>query len=281
MINSKIERKLLLEGIYLKYGYDFRGYAENSMDRRIESLLSRHGISDEPELLAKILRDKEFFYKMIPSMTISTSEMFRDPAFFLSLRHNVVPMLRTYPNLNIWIAGCSTGEEVYSLAIMLKEEGLYDRSRIYATDINPKSLQAAEEGIYDLNCVRNFTKNYTLAGGIATPSDYYTANYERARFRANLRENVIFSEHNLATDSVFMEAHLVLCRNVLIYFNRELQSQVLELFYDSLSPRGFMGLGSKESLRFSSVDGKFDAVDFSNKVFKKNPMAYKKTVGNC
>lgn len=270
-MEQKVERRLLLEGIYLKYGYDFRDYAESSMDRRIESLLSKFGIRDEPELLAMILRDKDFFYRIIPSMTISTSEMFRDPTFFFSLRHNVIPLLKTYPNLNIWVAGCSTGEEVYSLAILLKEEGLYERSRIYATDINPKSLEAAEEGIYDLNCVRSFTRNYTLAGGIATPSDYYTADYDRARFRPSLRENVIFSEHNLATDAVFMEAHLILCRNVLIYFNRALQSQVLELFYDSLSPRGFMGLGSKETLRFSTVDDNFDAIDSSNKIFQKNP----------
>ncbi|MEN0059973.1 MAG: protein-glutamate O-methyltransferase CheR [Bdellovibrio sp.] len=272
MSSISIERKLLLEGIYLKYGYDFRDYAESSMDRRIEAVLTRFDLPDEAALLAQILRDKDFFYRIIPVMTISTSEMFRDPEFFLSLRTNVIPMLRTYPNLNVWIAGCSTGEEVYSMAILLKEEGLYERSRIYATDINPRSIQIAKEGIYDLGSVRSFTRNYTLAGGLNTPSDYYTADYNRARFRANLRENVIFSEHNLATDAVFMEAHLILCRNVLIYFNRTLQSNVFELFYDSLSPRGFLGLGSKETLRFSHMDRAFEIVDHENKIFRKNPL---------
>lgn len=248
---SAIDRHLLLEGIFLKYGYDFRQYAEASLNRRIDSILSRFHIDDPLDLLKKILNDRNFFYQLLPSFTITTSEFFRDPKFFENIRTKVIPLLRTYPFLNIWIAGCSTGEEVYSMAILLKEENLYDRSTIFATDINSEAIRKAKEGIFELPAVQVFTKNYVAAGGKHSPSDYYTADYGLARFNPQLRENVVFSEHNLVTDSTFAAMHLILCRNVLIYFSRDLQNRVLNLFSDSLTHRGFLGIGTKESVRFS------------------------------
>ncbi|MNJ98607.1 Chemotaxis protein methyltransferase Cher2 [compost metagenome] len=267
---ATVERHLLLEGIYLKYGYDFRNYTETSLDRRLEAVMKKLSQEHEVDLLSTLLKDEDTFQKILPMLTITTSEMFRDPSFFLSLRQNVLPLLKTYPNINIWTAGCSTGEELHSLAIMLQEEGLLERSRIFATDINPVAIRAAKEGIYTLESIKNFTKNYVAAGGTGSPSDYYTANYNRARLRSSLRDNVVFAEHNLATDGVFMEAHLVICRNVLIYFNRDLQHRAFTLFHQSLAPRGFLGLGSKETLRFSSISEGFDVLDKENKIFQKN-----------
>lgn len=275
-MGESIEYKLLLDGIYQKYGYDFHGYAESSFDRRIQQLLVTYHMKDELDLLTRIMREPEFFREIIPSLTISTTEMFRDPLFFLAFREKVVPILRTYPALNFWIAGCSTGEEVYSLAILLKEEGLYDRSLIYATDINHSSLEKAKEGIYSIESVRSFTKNYTAAGGKASPSEYYTADYNYARFRSSLRDNVIFSDHNLVTDESFVESHVIFCRNVMIYFKKELQARVFDLFYKSLSDRGFLGVGSKETLRFSPYETCFDVVDSANRIYQKNPMRHQK-----
>ncbi|WP_413560360.1 CheR family methyltransferase [Bdellovibrio sp. HCB209] len=269
MTVDNVQRHLLLEGIYLKYGYDFRKYTEASVTRRIDVILAKFNIKSEVELLARLVNDEEFFKKIMPLMTVNTSEMFRDPSFFKSLRENVIPVLRTYPNLNIWVAGCSTGEEVYSLQILLHEEGLLERSTIYATDINPIALKKAQDGIYDLEGIRVFTKNYVEAGGTKSPSDYYTVSYNRARMIPELRERVVFSEHNMATGEGFVEAHLILCRNVLIYFNRELQERVFKLFYESLATRAFLGLGSKESIRFSACAEGFDELDKENKVYQK------------
>ncbi|HEX7675792.1 MAG TPA: protein-glutamate O-methyltransferase CheR [Bdellovibrio sp.] len=275
-MNESIAYKLLLDGIYQKYGYDFHGYAEGSFDRRIQQLLITYRMKDELDLLTRILREPDFFREIIPFLTISTTEMFRDPGFFVAFREKVVPMLRTYPALNFWIAGCSTGEEVYSLAILLKEEGLYDRSLIYATDINHSSLEKAKEGIYSIENVRSFTKNYTAAGGNASPSEYYTADYNFARFRSSLRDNVIFSDHNLVTDESFVESHVIFCRNVMIYFKKELQARVFDLFYKSLSDRGFLGLGSKETLRFSPYESCFDVVDSTSRIYQKNPILHQR-----
>ncbi|KYG67021.1 chemotaxis protein CheR [Bdellovibrio bacteriovorus] len=269
MIES-VERHLLLEGIYLKYGYDFRQYSEVALNRRIDQIMKSLGIQSEVDLLAIVLKDFEIFHRILPTFTITTSEMFRDPTFFLSLRQNIVPILKTYANLNIWIAGCSTGEEVHSLAILLNEEGLLERSTIFATDINTHALKMAKEGIYNIDSIKDFTRNYVAAGGKGSPSDYYTVEYNRARMRSFLRENVVFAEHNLATDGVFIEANLILCRNVLIYFNRELQDRAMSLFHQSLAPRCFLALGSKETTRFSEFADNFNCLDKENKIYQKN-----------
>lgn len=264
-----LERHLILETIARKYGYDFRGYARASLDRRLRAVLTRHRLPDAAELLAVLLRDDSFFPRILPELTIGTTEMFRDPGFFRTLREKVVPHLMTYPSVNIWVAGCSTGQEAYSVAILLKECGLYDRSVIFATDINPAALNAAKEGIFSAEAVKTYTKNYQDAGGREAFSDYYTADYGYVRMSSELREKMVFSEHNLVTDQSFTEAHLVLCRNVLIYFDRELQDRALSVMRDSLVYRGFLALGSKESLRFSSVASSFEPVDAQHKVYQR------------
>lgn len=256
---SSIERHLFLEGIFLRYGHDFRGYAMASLNRRLDDLLVRFSERSLLDLLARVLESPELFREMLPYLTINTTEFFRDPEFFKTLRDQGIPLLKTYPSLNIWVAGCSSGEELLSLAIILKEEGLYDRSTIYATDINPHVLKRAREGIFDLSSIQAFTKNYVLAGGKRSPSEYYTAEYGLARFDPSLRENVMFSEHNLATDGVFVEAHLILCRNVFIYFSRDLQNRVCDLFSKSLVHRGLLGIGSKETLKFCDTGNRFDS----------------------
>jgi chemotaxis protein methyltransferase CheR len=217
----------------------------------------------------KVLRDPALFTQLMQFLTIPVSEMFRDTGYFLELRRQVVPMLRTYPSLTVWVAGCSTGEEVFSLAILLREEGLLERTRIYATDINPSALEKARLGIFPLDAIRNYTANYQRAGGLRSFSDYYTAAYEAARFDPSLCADVIFADHSLATDAVFAETHLVSCRNVLIYFNRELQDRALGLFHESLCHRGFLGLGAKESIDFSSYADRFEVLSRGERVFRK------------
>lgn len=266
-----VERQLFLDGIFMKYGYDFRRYSEASLDRRLESILANENCTSLLSLLEKMIRNRDYFRKILPQMTIRTTEFFRDPLFFKTLREKVFPFLRTYPSLQMWVAGCSTGEELYSLAILLKEENLYDRSSIFATDINPDSLEKARNGIYDIRLMQDFTRNYVSSGGIKQPSDYYTSDYGMSRFSPALRENVTFSEHNLATDNVFTECHLILCRNVLIYFNQDLQNRVFHLFANSLAARGFMGIGSKEDIRFSSVTAIFDTIDAKQHFYQRKP----------
>lgn len=256
----------------MKYGFDFRQYAEASLGRRLDDIMAKYHFEDPLDLLKRIVRDKDFFREILPLFTISTTEFFRDPEFFRIIRKKVIPVLKTYPHANIWIAGCSTGEEVYSMAILLKEEGLHDRSTIYATDINPSVLKKAKEGIFQVETIKQFSKNYTEAGGSRSPSDYYTADYGFARFNPDLRENMVFSEHNLVTDSFFTEAHLILCRNVMIYFNKNLQDAVLRLFSSSLAHRGFLGLGSKESLKFHSTGSDFEALDEHWRIFQKKSL---------
>ncbi len=264
-----VEQKILLEAIFLKHGYDFRQYAEASLSRRLESLLSKFNIQDPLVLLQYILRDPSFFSSILPRLTVSTTEPFRDPPFFKALRLKVIPVLRTYPSLKIWLAGCSTGEEVYSVAILLKEEGIYERSTIYATDIDPIALKMARDGIYGFDSMQTFAKNYAESGGLFSPSDYYTAEYGKACFDSSLRDNVVFSEHNLVTDSVFTEANLILCRNVLIYFSKPLQERVFDLFTQSLVHRGFLALGSKENLRFSRAAADFEVLEKNWKIYQK------------
>lgn len=270
-----VERHLFLEGIFLKYGYDFRQYAEASLNRRLEALLDRYKAESLLVILNKILESNLFFREVLPYLTINTTEFFRDPKFFRSLRESVLPVLKTYSRITIWVAGCSTGEEVISLAIMLSEENLLARTTIYATDISPTVLKTAKSGIYELSTMANFNKNYVAAGGTKSPSEYYSTEYGLARFAPSLIENVVFSEHNLVTDAPFVEAHLVLCRNVLIYFNRELQNRAFQLFARSLIFRGFLGIGSKESTRFSSVAGFLEAVDGPQNIYnlKSRPVA--------
>lgn len=267
--NIEIELPLLMEAIYLKYSYDFRDYSGASQKRRVLHALTQLNCPTVSALQARVLHDPTMFHQLLQYLTIPVSEMFRDPTFFLALRQQVVPVLRTYPSLKVWIAGCSTGEEVYSLAILLKEEGLLDRTLIYATDINPASLDKARQGIFPLGSIQGHTANYQKAGGQRSFSDYYTAAYNAAIFDKSLRENVTFADHSLATDSVFSETQLVLCRNVLIYFNKKLQDRALGLFHDSLGRRGFLGLGSKESIDFSAYGERFDAVDKSERLFRK------------
>ncbi|WP_345944726.1 protein-glutamate O-methyltransferase CheR [Variovorax sp. dw_954] len=267
--NTAIELRLLMEAIYLKYNHDFRDYTGASQKRRVLYALDQLDLPTISALQEKVLRDPALFARLLQFLTIPVSEMFRDPAYFLALRRQVVPVLHTYPSIKVWVAGCSTGEEVYSLAILLREEGLLERALIYATDINPASLDKARQGIFGLDAVRGFTANYQRAGGQRAFSDYYTAAYDAARFDPSLRANVIFADHSLATDSVFAETQLVSCRNVLIYFNRQLQDRALGLFHESLCHRGFLGLGSKESIDFSAYAERFRALSPLERIYRK------------
>ena len=267
--SAAIELRLLMEAIYLKYSYDFRDYSGASQKRRVLHALRQLDCPSISELQARVLRDPDTFMQLLQYLTIPTSEMFRDPGYFAALRRQVVPHLHTYPSLKIWIAGCSTGEELYSMAILLREEGLLERSIIYATDINPVSLERARKGVFALDRMRAYTANYQQAGGRAAFSDYYTAAYGGALFDRSLVENVSFADHSLATDSVFSETHLVSCRNVLIYFNRTLQDRTIGLFHESLCYRGFLGLGSKESIDFSAYAPSFEPVQKRERLFRK------------
>lgn len=265
-----IELRMLVEAIYLKYNYDFRDYTGASQKRRVLVAMREMECKTVSQLQSRVLHEPNGFAQLLQYLTIPVTEMFRDPEYFLAVREQVAPFLKTYPSLKIWVAGCSTGEEVYSLAILLREEGLLERTLIYATDINPQALQRAEDGIYDLDRIAAFTLNHQRAGGHSSLSDYYTAAYGRAVFDKSLRQQVVFSDHSLATDSVFAEMQLVSCRNVLIYFDRSLQDRAVGLFRDALCRRGFLGLGSKESLRFSSSAAAFDDFVRDERIFQKN-----------
>ena len=249
--DSDIELQLLIDAIYLKYHYDFRCYAQASLKRRMTAALTRLNCDTFSQLQDRVLHEPGTFPLLLDYLTIPVSEMFRDPGYFLALRQAVVPILRTYPSLKIWVAGCSTGEEVYSLAILLREEGLLERTLLYGTDINPQTLQKAAAGVYDVGRIAGFTENHRQSGACSSLSEYYTAAYGRAVFDKSLKEHIVFSDHSLATDSVFAEVQLVSCRNVLIYFNAELQDRAIGLFREALCRKGFLGIGSKESLRFS------------------------------
>ncbi|RYF81659.1 MAG: protein-glutamate O-methyltransferase CheR [Comamonadaceae bacterium] len=258
-----------MEAIYLRYNHDFRDYTGASQKRRVAHALTQMDFRSISALQEQVLRDPDVFVRLLQYLTVPVSEMFRDPSYFLALREHVMPVLHTYPSIKIWVAGCSTGEEVYSLAILLREEGLLERALIYATDINPQSLEKARQGIFPAEAVRGYTANYQRAGGRSAFSDYYTAAYGHARFDPALCANVIFADHSLATDSVFAETQLVSCRNVLIYFNRKLQDRALGLFLDSLCHRGFLGLGSKESIDFSAHGEQFTPVARADRIFRK------------
>ncbi|MDR6214353.1 chemotaxis protein methyltransferase CheR [Paracidovorax wautersii] len=264
-----IEQHLLIEAIYHRFHYDFRGYAQASLKRRLQTALTRFNCRSLSQLQHLVLHEPEVFPAMLEYLTVQVSEMFRDPTYFRALREKVVPLLRTYPSLKIWVAGCSTGEEVYSLAILLREEGLLERTLIYATDINATALHKAEAGVYDIERVRGFTENHARSGGRSSLSEHYSAAYGRVVMDKSLRRHIVFSDHSLATDSVFAEVHLVSCRNVLIYFDRDLQDRALGLFHEALCHKGFLGLGSKESLRFSSHASDFDDFVPEDRVYRK------------
>jgi chemotaxis protein methyltransferase CheR len=269
----EIELQLLLDAIFLKYHYDFRGYAQASLKRRVRTALERFGCSTLSQLQDRVLRDATLFQALLDLMTVPVSDMFRDPSYFLTIRRSVVPWLRTYPSLKIWVAGCSTGEEAYSLAILLREEGLLERTLIYATDINAATLEKAAEGVYAVDRVAGFTENHRQSGSTTSLSEYYTAAYGRAVFDKALKSNIVFSDHSLATDSVFAEMQMVSCRNVLIYFSRPLQDRAFGLFRDSLCHRGFLGLGAKESIRLSSHAEAFTELAPGTRIYQKRETA--------
>lgn len=264
-----IEIQLLLEAVYQHYHYDFRHYARASIKRRLLQARSRLGYSSISEMQSDVLHDKTVLPRLLNYLTVQVSEMFRDPSYFRALREQVIPHLLTYPSLKVWVAGCSNGEELYSLSILFREEGLANKTMFYATDINPTALKAAQAGVYPLDQIRQFTENHQKSGGHSSLSDYYTADYGRAVFDKSLRSQVVFSDHSLVTDAVFGEMHLISCRNVLIYFDRELQDRAFGLFRDSLARRGFLGIGSKESLRFSAQTGAFSEFVTSEKIYQK------------
>ena len=264
-----IEIQLLLEALYQRYHYDFRRYARASIKRRLLQAREKLGFNSISTLQHSLLHDPATLPQLLDYLTVQVSEMFRDPSYFRALREKVLPHLRTYPSLKVWIAGCSNGEELYSLAILFREEGLDQRTLFYATDINPQALQAAEAGVYPLDQIRKFTENHQKSGAKSSLSDYYTAGYGRAVFDASLRSRVVFSDHSLVTDAVFAEMHLISCRNVLIYFDRALQDRAIELFRDSLARKGFLGLGSKESLRFSKHADAFSDFVREEKVYQR------------
>ncbi|WP_426110510.1 CheR family methyltransferase [Massilia sp. PWRC2] len=260
---------MLIEAVYLQYNYDFRDYTGASQKRRVLHALREMHCATISELQAKVMHDAVAFSQLLQFLTIPVTEMFRDPSFYLSLREQVLPFLKTYPSLKIWVAGCSTGQEVYSMAIMLREEGLLERAIVYATDINPQSLETARRGVFPLEQMALYGENYKAGGGKGELSDYYTAAYGGARFDQSLVDNVTFADHSLSTDSVFSETHLISCRNVMIYFNRKLQNRVFGLFHESLCHRGFLALGSKESVDFSDYGGRFDALDKRERIYRK------------
>jgi chemotaxis protein methyltransferase CheR len=266
---ERIEIELLLEGIYRHYGFDFRSYAYASIRRRLWKRIEAEGLGTISALQAQILHQPQAMERLLLDLSINVTAMFRDPSFYLAFRERVVPLLRTYPYIRIWHAGCATGEEVYSMAILLQEEGLYERSRIYATDINEVVLQRAKEGTFPLDRMQEYTENYISAGGKRAFSDYYTAKYDGALFSPSLTKNVVFSLHNLVTDRSFAEFNVILCRNVLIYFDKSLQSRVHGLFYDSLAMFGILVLGSKESLRFSPYEENYEQINGPEKIFRK------------
>ena len=267
--DTDIELKMLMEAIYLKYSYDFRDYTHASQKRRVLHAMREMGCATISALQERVLHQPKAFSELLQYLTIPVTEMFRDPGYYAALREQVIPVLSTYPSLKIWVAGCSTGEEVFSLAILLKEEGLLERSMIYATDINPQSLEKARKGVFPLESMRSYTQNYQLAGGRRAFSDYYTAAYNAALFDKSLCENVTFADHSLATDTVFAETQLISCRNVMIYFKKKLQERALGLFHESLCHRGFLGLGSKESIDFSSYARHFEPIVKRERIFRK------------
>jgi len=266
---ERIEIDLLLEGVYRHYGLDFRGYALSSLKRRLWRRAREEGCASLSALQDKVLHDPAAMERLVVTLSISVTSMFRDPGFFRAFREKVVPLLRTYPFVRIWNAGCATGEETWSLAILLAEEGLYDRSRIYATDFNGSVVDRAKLGSFPLSRMKDYTDNYLRAGGAEEFSKYYTADGDTARFSGELASNIVFARHNLASDGSFNDFHVILCRNVLIYFGAGLQERVHVLFHDSLVNFGVLGLGHKETIRFTPMERFYEPIDEREKLYKR------------
>jgi chemotaxis protein methyltransferase CheR len=264
-----VEIALLLEGLYRYYGFDFREYSPASLKRRILERMRAEKIETVSRFQDRVLHDAACMERLLLGLSVHVTSMFRDPDFYLTFRRKIVPILKTYPTVRVWHAGCSTGEEVYSMAILLQEEGLYRKSLIYATDMSHEVLRKAKEGIFPLAAMQEYTSNYMKAGGTREFSDYYTAHYDNVIFHPSLKTNVVFAEHNLATDGSFNEFHVILCRNVMIYFNKALQARVHNLIYESLSMFGIIGLGNKESLRFTPREGFYEKLDDRAELYRK------------
>ncbi len=270
---ENLELELLLDAIYKRWGYDFRSYAHASILRRTKQFLMESGCSSISEIIPKVIHDRECFSQLAQRYSIPVTEMFRDPQVYLALRERVIPMLKTWPHFKIWHAGCATGEEVYSLAILLWEAGIYERATIYATDFNDAVLDHAKEGVYEVERMKEATRNYQLAGGRESFANYFHVRYNAAVIDPKLKERIVFSGHNLACEGSFGEMHVVFCRNVLIYFNRDLQNRALNLFTESLVFGGFLCLGTKETLRFSDVHDQYESVDKKLRIFKNTGAA--------
>jgi chemotaxis protein methyltransferase CheR len=266
---EEIELSLLLEGVFRQYGFDFREYAPASLRRRVWRRVYAEGLSTISALQNRLLHDPACMERLLLDLSINVTSMFRDPGFYSAFRQKVVPMLRTYPFTRVWIAGCSTGEEVYSIAILLEEEGLYDRTRIYATDINEAVVGRARAGVFPLDKMREYTQNYINAGGSRAFSEYYLAKYDGAQFQRSLVDNVVFAQHNLVSDRSFNEFNVIVCRNVMIYFDRALQERVHRLFYESLVTFGVLGLGQRESIRQSPHEDRYEELDPAEKLYRK------------
>jgi len=264
-----IECDLLVEAVYRRYGYDFRDYSKAHLRRRLHHRLALAGLSSVAEMMHRVLSDEDFFGELLLDLSINVTAMFRDPPFYQAVRHHILPILETYPYIRIWHAGCSTGQEVYSMAILLEEAGLAKRAQLYATDMSQAALEAAKEGIYPVDEIKLYTSNYMQAGGQESFSDYYTAKYKSVILQKRLRNRVIFAQHNLASDGVFGDMHVVVCRNVLIYFNKRLQDRVMKLFIDSLHAGGFLLLGSKERLALAEYGHIFETVDEEARIYRK------------
>jgi chemotaxis protein methyltransferase CheR len=269
MNNEDIEIKLLLEAIHLKYGYDFRNYTKESINRRIKQRLMLGELKNISDMQHELLNNQSFLETLLQDFSIQVTEMYRDPSFYKAMREKVIPILKTYPYIKIWHAGCSTGEEAYSMAILLKEEGILDKTQIYATDINEIVLQKAKEGIYAIDSIKKFTQNYQKSGGRDSFANYYTAKYDAVIMNKLLKQNIIFAQHNLVTDYEFGEMNIILCRNVLIYFDDDLKNRVFQIFKNSLVRRGFLCLGSKENLTFSKYANYFDDFIRQEKIYQK------------
>lgn len=266
---EELEIQLLLEGVFRHYGFDFREYAPASLKRRLERRMLAEGLTTISALQDRVLHDTACMERLLLDLSINVTSMFRDPTFYAAFREKVVPLLRTYPFTRIWVAGCSTGEEVYSLAILLQEENVYDRARIYATDINQAVLEQARAGVFPLDKMQEYTQNYLRAGGTRPFSEYYTAKYGGALFSRGLVENVVFAQHNLVSDRAFNEFQVILCRNVMIYFDRSLQNKVLALFDESLTTFGVLALGHKESLKFTTFEDRYEELDSTERLYRK------------
>ncbi|TAG32193.1 MAG: protein-glutamate O-methyltransferase CheR [Sphingobacteriia bacterium] len=264
-----LEQQDLLELIYHKYGYDFINYAKPSLYRRIDKFIADNQLESINNFHRLLMYHPEIFQLFLKDVTVNVTELFRDPLYYKYLREIIIPRLASYPIINIWHAGCSTGEEVFSLCILLKEAGLLKRARIYATDINANNLEKAKQGIIPLRTMKDYTMNYLQSGGTEDFSEYYTAKYDMAIINESIRSSIIFSQHNLVSDHPFNEFQLIMCRNVMIYFNRVLQERVLNLLHDSLAPLGYLGIGLKETLAFSEVQPKFETISKNLKLYKR------------